>query len=99
MKLNVNIEIIDSQIENNQLGIPDTGTPEEAVLAFLSIYPNLSEECIFKNGFNFIIWTNPEDPEDPDSFYANAWKVNPETKEQEYIAYYEFKVTPKKATA
>jgi hypothetical protein len=53
----------------------------------------VSEECIHAEGFNFIIWI---DDESPDTFYSDAWAVNPETKEQEFIAYYEFKVTPLK---
>jgi len=96
MTLNVNIEIIESQIENNQLGIPENGIPENALMDFLTIYPNMSEECIYKNGFNFIIWNDDENPE---QFFSNAWAVNPDTKEQEFVAYYEFKVTPKEVTA
>lgn len=37
--------------------------------------------------------------ETPDQYFANAWIVNPETKEQEYSAYYEFKVTTKEVIA
>ena len=93
MSLDVNIEIIESQIENNPLGIPANGVPEKALLTFLTHYSNLSEECVFQDGFNFIIWS---DDESPDSFYSNAWATNLNTKEQEFIAYYEFKVTSKK---
>ena len=93
MTLDINIEIVESQTENNPLGIPDNGIPENALLNFLTHYPNISEECIFQVGFNFIIWIHAESA---DRFYSNAWAVNPETKEQEFIAYYEFKVTPKK---
>ena len=93
MTLNVDIEIVESQIENNPLGIPANGVPENALLTFLQIHPNISEECVFQDGFNFIIWT---DNENPSQFFSNAWAVNPATKEQEFIAYYEFKVTPKK---
>ena len=89
--LNVNIEIIESQIENNPLGIPENDTPENALMLFLKIYPNISEECVYMNGFNFIIWS---DDDNENTFYANAWAVNPDSKEQEFIAYYEFKVTP-----
>ena len=93
MMLNVDIEIVESQIENNPLGIPASGVPENALLTFLQIHPNISEECVFQDEFNFIIWT---DNENPSQFFSNAWAVNPATKEQEFIAYYEFKVTPKK---
>ena len=81
--LDINIEIIESQIENNLLGIPENGIPENALMTFLTHYPNMSEECIYTEGFNFIIW-------------IDAWAVNPDTKEQEFIAYYEFKVTPRR---
>jgi hypothetical protein len=91
--LDINIEIVESQIENNPLGIPDKGIPENALMTFLTHYPDVSEECIYAEGFNFIIWI---DDKSPDTFYSNAWAVNPETKEQEFIAYYEFKVTPLK---
>ena len=95
MTLDVNIHIIESQIENNQLGIPDNGVPKSALMTFLTHYPNFSEECVYKDGFNFIIWN---DDENPDQFFSNAWVVNPETKEQEFVAYYEFKVTAKEVT-
>jgi len=95
MTPNVNIEIIESQIENNQLGIPDNGIPENALMDFLTIYPNMLEECIYKNGFNFIIWSDDENPE---QFFSKVWAVNPDSKKQEFVAYYEFKVTPKEVT-
>jgi hypothetical protein len=91
--LDVIIEVVESQIENSPLRIPENGIPEKALMTFLTIYPNISEECVHTDGFNFIIWS---DDDSPDTFYSNAWAVNPETKEQEFIAYYEFKVTPSK---
>ena len=95
MTLDINIQIIESQIQNNQLGIPDNGVPESALMTFLTIYPHLSEDCVYKDGFNFIRWYDDENPE---QFFCNAWAVNPETKEQEFVAYYEFKVTAKEVT-
>jgi hypothetical protein len=95
MTLNVNIEIIESQIENNPLGTPENGLPEKALMLFLTHYPNISEECVYVDKFNFIIWND----EVPNQYFANAWIVNPDTKEQEFIAYYEFKVTTKQMTA
>ena len=96
MTLDINIEIIESQIDNNPLGTPDNGLPEKALMLFLTHYPDISEECVHVDGFNFIIWN---DDENPDQFFSNAWAVNPETKEQEFVAYYEFKVTTKEVTA
>jgi hypothetical protein len=95
MTLDINIEIIESQIDNNPLGTPNNGLPEKALMIFLKHYPNISEECVHVDGFNFIIWND----EVPNQYFANAWIVNPETKEQEYSAYYEFKVTTKEVIA
>ena len=95
MTLDINIEILESQLENNPLGIPDNGLPEKALMLFLTHYPDLSEECVYIEGFNFIIWND----ETPNQYFANAWIVNPKTKEQEFCAYYEFKVTTKQVTA
>ena len=84
------IEIIESQFDNNPLGVPDQGTPEEALQDFLSFSGNASEDCICKGENDFVIWRGEVEGQ----FFANAWTVNPETGEREYLAYYEFKATP-----
>jgi len=84
------IEIIESQYDNNPLGIPDNGTPQEALQDFLNYCPNASEDCISKGENDFVIWRDEIDGQ----YFANAWAVNPETGEREYLAYYEFKATP-----
>lgn len=95
MTLDINIEIVESQLENNPLGTINNGLPEKALMLFLTHYPDLSEECIHVDGFNFIIWND----ETPNQYFAIAWSVNPETKEQEFCAYYEFKVTTREVIA
>ena len=62
MTLDINIEIIESQIDNNPLGTPDNGLPEKALGLFLTHYPDILEECVHVDGFNFIIW-NDETPD------------------------------------
>jgi hypothetical protein len=84
------IEIVESQFDNNPLGVPDQGTPEEALQDFLNFCPNATEDCIYKGENEFIIWRDDIQGQ----YFANAWTVNPETGEREYLAYYEFKAIP-----
>jgi hypothetical protein len=81
------IEIVECISDNNSLGMPDHGLPEEALQDFIN-YKSESEASIAKGENDFIIWKGETDSQ----YFANAWMINPKNGEKEYLAYYEFKV-------
>ena len=84
-----NIEIVDTQSENNPYGDPDNGCPQEALYDFLNLPNNPSEESITKGEHTFIIW---RDTDNENTFYANAWGFKGDDGEQVFTTYYEFKL-------